>query len=127
MELQSFISETLAAIVGGVVEAQRQLAPLGAHVNPIGLTRTIRAIGENSLWDNKTNNFARNIEFDVALTVEEGTQTKAKIGVLAGIVSASAGGQSENKQLAVSRISFVVPLLLPGSHVAGARKDIEEP
>src|SRR5579862_1565605 len=52
MELKSFVTETLTAIVEGVVEAQKQLAPKGAHVNPTGLARTVKALAENSTWDN---------------------------------------------------------------------------
>ena len=60
-----------------------------------------------------TNNFARLVSFDVAVTVEEGTKTSGKIGVAVGLLNLGAGGASENKQLAVSRIQFAIPILLP--------------
>lgn len=121
MDLKTFIKETIVGIVQGVVDAQAAVADKGAAVNPGGLMRTVKNVGENALWNNKDNNFAREVAFDVALTVEEGTQTHAKIGVLSGIISAGAGGQSDARNLAVSRVSFVVPVLLPATLVEGAR------
>jgi hypothetical protein len=117
MELKQFITETLASIVEGVVDAQKRTAEHGAFVNPGGLMRTTSSIGENATWDNRTNNFARIVSFDVALTVEEGTNTNAKIGVAAGVFNLGAGGKSENKEQATNKIQFSVPLLLPVAQV----------
>ncbi|MBN1904069.1 MAG: hypothetical protein JW927_03135 [Deltaproteobacteria bacterium] len=113
MELKQFISEALSSIVEGVVGAQSKTKNLGAFVNPGNLMKTSSEISKDVIWDNRTNNVARLISFDIAVTVEEGTKTNAKIGVVAGFLSLGAGGASENKQLAVSRIQFGVPVLLP--------------
>ena len=121
MELKNFISQALTSIVEGVVEAQKKAEPHGAFINPGGLTRTVKA-SDDALWDNATNNFARMVNFDVAVTVEEGTKTNAKIGVVAGVFNLGAGGASENKELAVSRIQFGVPLLLPVVAAKGAKR-----
>lgn len=121
MELTEFISQSLMSIVEGVAAAQLKATNAGAHVNPTMLTRTVKNIGENAIWDNTNNNLARLVRFDVAVTVEEGTTTAGKIGVLAGIISLGSSGKSEDKNVAVSRIQFEVPVLLPGSPVKGAR------
>jgi hypothetical protein len=113
IELQTFVTGTLVAIIEGVREAQKQAAPLGALVNPGGLTRSTSSVSESAIWDNSTNNYARTVSFDVAVTAEAGTATNARIGVLAGIMGAEAGGKSENKEVAYSRVKFDVPLLLP--------------
>lgn len=113
MELKDFVAQALTAIVEGVVEAQKLTQNHGALVNPGGLTRTTQAISNDAIWDNRTNNFARNVAFDVAITVEEGTATKAAIGVVAGILNFGAGGGSDNREKAMSRIQFSVPVLLP--------------
>lgn len=117
MELTQFISETLVSIVEGIADAQARTKDRGAFVNPGGLMRTTSSVGENSIWDNRTNNFARLVTFDIAVTVEEGTKTGAKIGVVAGLFDLGAGGASENKQLAMNRIQFAVPVLLPASEL----------
>jgi hypothetical protein len=122
MDLKTFISTSIVSIVEGVKEAQEQSAQHGAHVNPGGLTRPSKNIADNSLWDHSTNNFARMVSFDIAVTVEEGTATNARIGVVAGLLGATAGGASQNKELAVSRIKFEVPVLLPASQAPETAK-----
>lgn len=79
--------------------------------------RNIVKVEDNSIWDNTTNNYARTVSFDIAVTAEEGTATNAKIGVLSGVFSLGANGASENKNAAVSRIQFTVPILFPVSQV----------
>lgn len=123
MELKDFIATTLAAIVDGVVEAQELVESKGAHVNPGGLMRTTRSISTDALWDNSTNNFARMVNFDVAVTVEDGSKTNAKVGVVAGFFNIGAGGESANKQLAVNRVQFSVPVLLPVSSLPKAARE----
>lgn len=113
MELRQFIAQALTSIVEGVVEAQNQAKSHGAFVNPGGLMRTTKSISNDAIWDNSNNNLARLVSFDVAVTIEDLTKTDAKIGVVAGLFNLGAGGASENKALAVTRIQFSVPLLLP--------------
>lgn len=113
MELKSFVSQALSSIVEGVVEAQATASKHGASINPSGLMRSTQTVSTDAVWDNTTNNYARLVSFDVAVTVEEGTTTNAKIGVVAGILNLGAGGASANKEQAVSRIQFAVPVLLP--------------
>ena len=122
MELKDFISTTLAAIVDGVVDAQEKVQSKGAHINPGGLMRTTSKISENSIWDNASNNFARMVQFDVALTVEDGTKTNAKVGVVAGVFNLGASGESANKQLAINRVQFSVPVLFPASDLPKAAR-----
>ena len=117
MELKQFISKALSSIVEGVVEAQTQSSKHGAFINPGGLMRTTSSISNDAIWDNRDNNFARLVNFDIGVTVEEGTQTDAKIGVLSGMFNLGTGGKSENKDLSAHRIQFSVPVLLPSSIV----------
>jgi len=113
VELNKFIAQALTAIVEGVIEAQKTTKLHGAYINPGGLMRTTQSISENTVWDNRNNNIARTVNFDIAVTIEDATQTSAKIGVVAGLLNMGAGGDSENKAVAASRIQFSIPLLLP--------------
>jgi hypothetical protein len=113
MELKNFITMALTSIIQGVTEAQNEIkGHEGALINPGGLTR-YHNLSPDATWDHQTNNFSRLVSFDVAVTVEEGTKTDAKIGVVSGLFNLGAGGGSENKELAVSRIQFSVPILMP--------------
>ena len=123
MELKNFVSQALADIVEGVVEAQKLAAQHGALVNPGKLTRSTQAVSTDAVWDNTTNNYARVVSFDVAVSVEEEERAKAKIGVVAGIFNAGANGEMASKERALSRIQFTVPVLFPTQDAGdGARK-----
>jgi hypothetical protein len=54
VELKDFVATTLAGIVEGVVEAQRRVASLDAHVNPGGLMRSTSALSDDAVWDNRS-------------------------------------------------------------------------
>jgi hypothetical protein len=96
MQLDEFISQTLNEIINGVKEAQKACT----ESNPI-------------IVPYRSGQRPQQIEFDVALTVEKGTQTKGGIGVLSGIVNLGSAGQSDNSQTAVNRIKFTIPVYLP--------------
>lgn len=117
MELKEFVSQSLLSITEGVTDAQKKANEHGAFVNPGGLMRNVSKVEDNSIWDNTTNNYARTVAFDIAVTAEEGTATNAKIGVLSGVFNLGANGASENKNAVVSRIQFSVPILFPVSQV----------
>jgi hypothetical protein len=129
MELKTFISTALTQIVEGIVEAQKAAGEHDAYVNPGGLSRSgsLRNFNKNPLWDNSNSNFARTVMFDVAVTVEEESHTRAKIGVVSGLLNAGAGGESGNKEVAFSRIRFSVPVLLPPMPVAERGSRAHEP
>ncbi|MGO4550286.1 hypothetical protein AB4059_04175 [Lysobacter sp. 2RAF19] len=115
MDLKDFVANTISGIIEGLVEAQARIDAHGAFVNPGNLMGSTKDRGESALWDNRNNNYARSISFDVALTVQEGTNTGAKIGVATGLLNLNAGGASENSQLAVNRVQFSVPILFPAN------------
>ena len=115
MDLKDFIATSLTNLVEGLVEAQKQVAVHSAHINPGNLMRNTSEVGESAIWDNRNNNYARMVTFDVALTAEEGANTGAKVGVAAGLFSLGAGGSTENRNLAVSRVQFSIPVLFPAS------------
>lgn len=50
---------------------------------------------------------------EVAVTVEEGTETKGGIGIFMGAVGLGSQGESKASQASVSRIQFEVPVTLP--------------
>jgi hypothetical protein len=99
MKLQDFVAETLKELIDGVKTAQSHAISNGARVNPHGLH-----FKENQ----------QHVEFDVAVTTTEGTQTKGGIGVFVGPVGLGSQGQSDNTNSSVSRIRFSIKVVLPG-------------
>jgi len=125
MNLKDFISETLLSIINGVTEAQEQANDIGALVNPGGLTINTKNISDNAIWDNTTNNYAQNVTFDIAVTAEDSATGGAKIKVLSGILSGEAGGEKANKNSIVSRVQFIVPVLLPPQIIKDTKARIQ--
>lgn len=121
MDLKDFVSQTLISIVEGVRESQEAAKENGAFINPGGLMRNTGNISDNSIWDNRTNNYAQHVTFDVAVTAEDSSTGGAKVKVLAGILGGDVGGEKGNKNSVASRVQFTVPVLLP-SHDVGDPK-----
>lgn len=111
MELKDFVRETLVQIAEGVSEAQKALVDSDAEVNPSVSRR----------FDVKSSNYGDStsgkpiflVDFDVAVTATEGTQTKGGIGVVAGVLALGSQGQSSAANSSVSHIKFMVPMALP--------------
>ncbi len=100
MDLETFIAETLRQIVKGVKTAQEHEDCKGGQINPY--------------LDRERSISIKQIEFDVALTVTEGTEKQGKGNL--GIASVfGVGGQasSTSANSSVSRIKFEVPVVLP--------------
>jgi len=111
MNLRDFISETLTQIAEGVKDTQNKFANHGARVNP-HLTTSANLASKHGLISAR-GSVAQLIQFDVALTTIEGTGSKGGIGVFAGAVSLGSSGQSKTENSSISRVQFVVPLVLP--------------
>jgi hypothetical protein len=112
MDLKDFVSQTLCQIVEGVQAAQSQIEANGAVINPsfLGDYKEVAKHGGGLMTN--AGGYAQVVEFDVALTVTEGTGTKGGIGVFAGAITLGSSGQSSSESTSVSRIKFRVPLTM---------------
>jgi hypothetical protein len=106
MDLKEFVSQTLGQIIEGVKAAQETAKAAGAEVNPHMTRAVVQATTMSGLP-------SRDVDFDVALTVTEGTGTKGGIGIVAGPFALGSTGQSTAQNSSVSRIRFSVALALP--------------
>ena len=116
IELKDFISETIKQIFDGVTDVQEYAKEKGGIVSP-KVTLYSNSPNFYSGLAHVTNSgpdLANMIEFDVAITASEGTQTKNEVGAkLITVLGASMQGQSEVSSSTVSRIKFVLPIVLP--------------
>jgi hypothetical protein len=94
MDLKDFVSETLKQIIDGVKDAQQTANTKGAVIVPYSQG-------------------AEKIEFDVAVTAVEGTETAGKAGISVWSIGAGVSGKSESSTSTVSRIRFSVAVELP--------------
>lgn len=113
--LETFVVEALRAIVGGVSSAMSEIADKGGIVNP----GTNSSTGWPGPWSRTRGVGAQFVEFDVAVTSNELTNTKGGVGASIGPIVLGSVGKSSEQHHNVSRIRFTVPLILP----AGERDD----
>lgn len=115
MQLKEFIHQSLTQIVKGIANAQKDVLETGARINP----STTEA--ENSktpiLNDpiNKGFSALQNIEFDVAITVTEGSEDKIGGGLKIAAFGIGGETKAENKNSTISRLKFTVPMIFPVS------------
>jgi len=94
MDIKTFVSESLTQIIQGVEEAQSKHK--SSVINP--------SFGSDTPEDKTV------IKFDIAVTLESGTETKGGIVVFGGAMSFGAQGKSDKSDVAVNRIEFSVPV-----------------
>ncbi|SRR6266480_2435231 len=111
MKLKDFVAETLKEIIDGVIEARDYYATKGGSVNSPNIVYKMSAASQ--LMDQESGQIAQMIEFDVAVTAAEGTETKGGIGVFVGPIGLGSQGKSDSSNTSVSRIKFSIPVLLP--------------
>jgi hypothetical protein len=88
MELETFVAKSLAEIIDGVKAAKNN----GVNVY---------------------NHSAKDVDFDVAVTVTEGADKKGGVGVFVAGFGIGAQGSTSASNSSVSRIKFTVPVFLP--------------
>lgn len=114
MDLENFISISLVQIAKGIDRANAELKGTGAIVSPKKVTdvRKENTYGNLKLNDNSWVR-VQQIDFDVALTATEGSETKGGLGISVGAISLGGAAKDDYSQSSVSRIKFSVPMLLP--------------
>jgi hypothetical protein len=112
MELQQFVAEAITQVINGVKDAQAATADTGADVNPQGMRFIPEQVGSRQ-WDTRTEIFAEQVEFDVAVSVESRDTNKGGFGIVVGTLSLGAAKQKEKASSAMSRIRFRVPVVFP--------------
>lgn len=111
MDLQEFVSQTIVQIVKGAAEARESVGEFNAAVNP-ETSATQEQLGKQGFLY-APDGIVQVVQFDVALTVVEGTGTKGGIGVFSGAINLGSSGQSNNETSSVSHVKFSIPLRLP--------------
>ena len=104
MDVKEFVSETLQQIIGGVQDAIDATSAYSTDLKtPRGGGSSYRVIASSSKdYD---------VDFDIAVTVQESKGAKGGIKVM-GI---GAGAEGSAKTETASRVKFTVPIRYPGS------------
>lgn len=116
MNLQDFVSQALTEIAEGVKDAQKKVSDINQRPSHIYTQSQIG--GSNLILGlDKDGNPIHMIDFDVAVTSSEGTETKGGIAVVSGLISLGSQGKSQETTQSVSRIKFKVPVCLPINNI----------
>lgn len=113
MDLKDFVSASLVQFAEGVIDAQAKLEKSGVIISPF-ISKYFSSAKENALFigEDSKGRLIQAISFDVAVTVERGTQTDGRISIAAGLLGLESKGQTKKSNDSVSRIAFVVPVSL---------------
>ena len=107
MNLEEFIKESISNIVRGVECSQKELEKTNAVINP-------STINEKGFIDNRGRRKVVNVQFDVAVTIENIDEGKKGFKIaFADILSLGANSQEKTANQVISRIAFEIPILLP--------------
>ena len=112
MNPQEFLKETIVQISKGIEEAQAELSESGGRVNP-ALATSQGAIQSKGGLVTQQGKLVYDINFDVAISVTDESDTKAGAGIF--VVAIGAGAQTVDSYTAskVSRIQFKIPVTYP--------------
>ena len=112
IELRAFVTSCLEQIIGAVSDAQANVIgkERGAVVNPYMGTHG-KKMAEGTISGGDW--IAQMVDFDIAVTAQEGAGSKATVGVFAGAFGAGTQGTLTHETTTVSRIKFSVPVVLP--------------
>lgn len=112
MQLEDFIDETLSQIIKGVEKARETTGLNDIGARPASSRITPRSDNRDVLVT-KGGAVAQVVRFDVALSVAEHTDAKAKIGIVSGFLNGSGTAEAQNQSSTISRVQFSIPILLP--------------
>ncbi|MEZ5195136.1 MAG: trypco2 family protein [Bacteroidales bacterium] len=107
MELKEFIKSTLIQVSKGIEEAKMEL---GSQLEGKTVINPTPFQDKDLTKNDEHYKRIENIDFDIAVIVEQKKEGKAGIGVLASIVTAGVSTSSGNVNSETHRIKFKVPI-----------------
>ncbi len=114
MNLKEFVRDTIIQIVDGVREAQVLAERAGAQVIPhLGQLYPPKAAEERFIVVRNSGGLLADLEFDIALTVNEEKGTGVAAGGTVAIFGGGLKSGSSSGSESVSRIKFHIPIVLP--------------
>ncbi len=121
MELKTFVTETLNQILSGIYEARKSehgwaiCTEINANSEEATKLKTFLTRHRQPIF---------NIDFNVAVTVEKGTDTKGTIEVLGGFLKLASGGESNSSNNTINRVKFSVPIQMPNEHYKPQKSNV---
>jgi hypothetical protein len=108
VELKDFIKATLEQIVEGATLAQASIKGRGGIINPSNMS-----FQKDGQWNNYSHAMPQEVVFDVGLTSTDKSGSAEGIGVFLGSINLGKKNEATAEQVAVTKVRFSVPLVLP--------------
>jgi hypothetical protein len=118
MELKEFIRQTLEQIVEGAALAQESIKARGGIINPGNMS-----FQRDGQWNNYNHAMPQEVVFDVGLTSTDKAGSAEGIGVFLGSINLGKRNDSGTESVAISKVRFTVPLVLPSGDDLIERND----
>jgi hypothetical protein len=112
MNLDEFVKTALVNILTGIRQAQ-ETEVVGAFVVPAGIGG--HDFAKHARLLNAARLTSTIVDFDIAVTVEDGSSVGGGGGLRIAGFGAKVEGSTSSKDVSVSRIQFAIPVLLPES------------
>lgn len=118
MNLEDFVEASLKQIITGVRKAQEATRLPGKHTTEADLINPALMYGADSAPKGKHyatvgRNLVHFVEFDVAVTTDSSSGAKGGLSLKVAGIGFDGGTTGTDRNTAVSRIRFEVPLMLP--------------
>jgi len=115
MELKEFIATSLREIIQAVHEVQidPDIKTTGARINPNPLTSKPEKKASYMHNGHEARPIIQEVNFDIAVTVASGQETKGGIAVFGGALALGSQGKSDISNDIASRLRFSIPFTLP--------------
>lgn len=112
MELKEFITQTLININQGIIDAQKQTLESGLIINPKNIRKR-----DSNIYEVFNGGLAtiQEIEFNVAVNVTEGNDSKIAVGAFTGLLSGGASNSNQNNNSTQTTIKFNIPVQFPST------------
>jgi len=112
MELKDFISETMKALIDGIIASQEYAKTKGASIVPEGI-KLVQGSGYSYIDTDRVIKYLHDIQFDVAVTINSTDKIQGGIGIFAGAVGIGTQANTEQANSSLSRIKFEIPVIFP--------------
>jgi len=111
MELGEFVKESIKQLIDGITDAQKYAEEKGASINPMGLVRVDK---QNLIIARGIQpQIPQVIDFDIVVSITEGGEVKAGIGVFAGALGLGTQAKNEDSNMVANKIKFSIPVMFP--------------
>ena len=108
MELKEFVKITLEQIVEGAALAQESIKQHGGIINPSNMSYQ-----RDGSWNVYEHAMPQEVAFDVGLTSTDKSGSAEGIGVFLGSIHLGKRNETGAEQVAVTRVRFTIPIVLP--------------